>query len=128
VRVAKVDGQTRADSELGVTGHFLALIPGYAVAQELRQRLHFFSQERGHALGASVVGNSHKHGKPAGTFHQGRDLRFAAFPDDQISLPETGHRAIVSFGGTLTDVDHVWDLSPAQSRSRSGYSPRSTLP
>jgi hypothetical protein len=87
----------------------------------------FFCQERGHAISASVVGNSHEHGKSAGTFNQGGDLRFAAFPDDQISFPETGYRAIVGFGGTLTDVDHVWDLSTAQSRPGSGYSPRPTL-
>jgi hypothetical protein len=49
----------RFHGELGVAGHFFALIPGYAVAQELRQRLHFFGQECGHAIGASVVWNSH---------------------------------------------------------------------
>lgn len=98
--IAAVYRLLAADGELGVSGHFLSLIPGHAVAQELRQRLHFLGQERGHALGGSVVWNSHEHDKLAGTFHQqgpdqspvkslfhqGSDLRFATFPDDQVSL------------------------------------------
>ena len=73
-RVTVVDGQTGADGEIGVAGHFFALVPGHAVAQELRQRLHFLGQERGDAVSAAVVGNPDQHRKSAGTLHQGRDL------------------------------------------------------
>jgi len=127
VRVAEVDGQTGADGELGVASHLLALIPGHAVAQELRQRLHFPRQQRGHALGAAVVGNLDEHGESAGPFDEGGDLRFAALADDQISLPETGHRTIVGLGGPLADVDHVWDLSPAQGRPGPRHPPSPAL-
>ena len=66
--------QAGPDGEFGVAGHFLALIPGQAVAHEFRQCLHFLSQERGDAIGAAIVGNSHEHGEPAGTLREGGDL------------------------------------------------------
>jgi hypothetical protein len=73
-RVAEVDGQTCADGELGVSRHLLALVPGQPVAQELRQRLHFLGQERGHTLGGPVVGNLDEHGEAGGPLDQGGDL------------------------------------------------------
>jgi hypothetical protein len=44
----------------------------------------------GDAIGATIVENPHKHGKPSGPLHKGCDLRFAAFTDNQIAFPETG--------------------------------------
>src|SRR5437763_899161 len=111
VRVAEIDRQAGTDSEIGVTRHFLALVPGHAVSQEFGKCFHFASQERSDAIGAAIVGNPHEHGDPASPLDESGDLRFAAFADDEISFPETGHRTVVSFGGAFADADHVWDLS-----------------
>src|SRR2546423_5002670 len=64
-RVAEIDRQAGTDSEIGVTRHFLALIPGHAVSQEFGKCFHFTSQERSDAIGAAIVGNPHEHGEPA---------------------------------------------------------------
>ena len=63
-RVTEVNGETGADGEFGVAGHFLTLIPGHTVTQELGQYLHFFGKQRGDAISAAIVGNPHEHGEP----------------------------------------------------------------
>src|SRR5512135_2346796 len=51
VGIAEIYGNPRADGEFGVTGHLLALVPGYAVAEELRQHAHLRRQKIRHPFG-----------------------------------------------------------------------------
>jgi hypothetical protein len=112
VRITEIDVDSGLDGEVRVVGHLFSLVPGNAFAEELGKVLHLLGQEGRDALGGPVVRDSHEHGESAGTLDQGRDLRLAAFADDQISLPEAGNRAVLGLDRTLADVDHFSDLSP----------------
>jgi hypothetical protein len=105
------------DGEACVVGHFLTLVPGHAFTQELGKMLHLLAQQNRDAFRGPVIGNPHEHGEPAGTLDQRGDLRLAALAHNEVTLPESGNRAVDSLGWALADVDHVSDLSPGHCRS-----------
>jgi hypothetical protein len=47
-----------------------------------------------------------QHDEPGAALDQGPDRR-AAQAEDQIALPVSGHRAVLSLGGTLADQDLI---------------------
>jgi hypothetical protein len=61
-------------------------------------------------LGGVAIGQVHQHRVASRALDQGPDRGAVAFPDDQIALPVAGDSAVIGFGGTLGDVDHVGDL------------------
>jgi len=47
------------------------------------------------------------------------------WPGDQVALPVAGDGAVVGFGWSLADVDHVRDPSPPLGGAAAGFAQRS---
>src|SRR5664279_1094850 len=110
MRVTEIHIDSRRDREILVPRHFLTLIAGHRIPDELRQLLHLHREEPRNPIRVAVVRDTNQHREPGRPLHQGRDLRRVRLPDDQVPLPETRHRQILGLRRPLADVHHVPDL------------------
>jgi transcriptional regulator with XRE-family HTH domain len=122
VQVAKEDGQSRVDAQLGMLSHLRALVPGQRSAQLVRQGRDGGSDCVADTLGTvpgqgrSVLdsrlavifhaGQVQEHGEPRCTLDKYAD-RGAVQTEDQVSFPVSGNGAVVNLSGPFTDND-LW--------------------
>ena len=114
MRVAEVDRQPGGLGDLGVQGHFAALVPGQRAAQDLGDVGDLDRHRVGQGGRGAVIGQVQQHHEPGGALDQGADRRArGGTAQDQITFPMAGDRAVIGLVGTVTDVDHVFELATA---------------
>src|SRR5689334_1418348 len=89
--VGEVDRDAGGDGELGVVGHFFALVPGQGAAQRLGEGGDVRGERGGDGLGGVAVGQGDDQAVAGGALGEGDHRGLVRGADDQVAFPVAGH-------------------------------------
>ena len=77
------------------------------------QLAHGLDHRRGDGRGGVVVGQVQQDGEPGSALHQGADCAAVASAHDEVAFPMPRYRAVVGFGGPVTDGEDLFGVVDA---------------
>jgi hypothetical protein len=104
-----VDLHARIHGELGVLGHFSAVVPGEGAAQLLGQPRDGVGQGRPHASSGEPVREWERQHGAAVALDQGPD-RAGPLAEHQLAFPMPGHGPVGRLSGSLADMQGAAEL------------------
>lgn len=110
VRVSKVNSNPRLLSELGVPGHFLALVIRNAFTSCQRHAVERRAEPFDRRCRRRVI-HFHQHQIAAGALNECPDRRGVVLPLDQVALPMPRHQPVFNLRRVQVNTDHVRNLA-----------------